>query len=138
MQIAAEPKALISFEQACDYIRKLDLNYIAEAMCAEQYPLPRWIMSDALVCLQQYKNFLILSKKYLPKFLVPTKYIDEFWHNHILYTKNYFEDCKNIFGHYLHHEPSSPSDDPNKLIENYAMTKQLYFEEFGQPLELIL
>jgi hypothetical protein len=138
MQATVESTNRISFDQACDYIRKLDLNYIAESMCAEQYPLPRWIMSDALLCLQQYKNFLILAKKHFPKFLVPTKYIDEFWHNHILYTKNYFEDCKNIFGHYLHHEPTSPSEDPAKLIDGYLMTKQLYLEEFNQPLELVI
>ncbi|VVC76521.1 hypothetical protein AQUSIP_18360 [Aquicella siphonis] len=126
----------VSLEEARCYIDALDLTYIAESMCAPHYPLPRWTHADAVQCCQLYKNFLFLLKKYLPMPLVPTREIDEFWHNHILYTRNYFHDCEKIFGHYLHHEPASPTDDGQALISNFLETKKLYLEEFGQPLVL--
>jgi hypothetical protein len=126
----------ISLDEARRYIDQLDLSYIVEAMCAPHYPLPRWTLSDANHCCRLYKNFLYLFKKHLPFPLVPTREIDEFWHNHILYTQQYFRDCENIFGHYLHHAPASPADNPQQLIDNFQVTKRLYLEEFNQPLVL--
>jgi hypothetical protein len=126
-----------SLEQARSYLDSLDLNYIVDAMCADSYALPRWLKADAQHCCQLYKNFLWLQKKYAPQAMVPTREIDEFWHNHILFTKNYFDDCLQLFGYYLHHEPSTPSDDPNVLIEQFLITKELYLSEFSQALTLI-
>jgi len=126
----------ISLSSARAYIDKLDLDYIVEFMCSERYPLPRWSLSDATHCCQLYKNFLFLSKKHLPEFLVPTREIDEFWHNHILYTKNYFRDSLAIFGHYLHHDPASPEDNAELLVNGFLKTKQYYLKEFKQPLEI--
>lgn len=127
----------VNIENARAYIDQLDLHYIAECMCSPSYPLPRWEMQEAMHCLKLYKNFLFLQKKHYPDMLVPSREIDEFWHNHILYTKNYFQDCLNIFGHYLHHEPASPNEDSSILIKDYLKTKQFYLDEFGIPLELI-
>ena len=31
--------------------------------------------------------------------------VDEFWHQHILDTRKYRDDCENIFGHYMDHTP---------------------------------
>lgn len=116
------------------YLASLDLDYVINAMCSEHYPLPRWQRIDAERCCQQYKNFLWLHKKYAAKSLVPTREIDEFWHNHILYTRYYVRDCLAIFGHYLHHEPQDPTDDPTVLLEQYVQTKQWYLNEFGENL----
>lgn len=128
----------ISLEEARRYINELDLDYIVQAMCAPTYPLPQWSLVDAIHCSKLYKNFLILQKKHLPESIVPTRQIDEFWHAHILYTKQYFHDCMNIFGHYLHHQPAAPGDDDEKLLRDYLKTKQLYLEEFKQSLDLIV
>lgn len=126
----------ISLVQAKAYLQQLDLSYIAKAMCSTDYPLPRWTLSDALHCCAIYKNFLFLQKKHFPAFLVPTKEIDEYWHNHILHTRKYFLDCLHIFGHYLHHEPVTEADNDNIdiLVKNYVNTKKLYLAEFKQPM----
>lgn len=126
----------VSVAAAQDYLAKLDLVYIVEYMTSERYPLPRWTEDEAIRCVQQYKNFLLLIKKNKGEFLVPTRHVDEVWHNHVLYTKKYFHDCLNIFGHYLHHDPAMPGDDPQTLIENYKKTKELYLREFHQPFNL--
>lgn len=31
--------------------------------------------------------------------------VDEIWHQHILHTKQYGEDCQLIFGRFVHHAP---------------------------------
>lgn len=122
---------------AREYIDNLDLEYIVEAMCSPNYPLPRWTKDDAQKCCRLYKDFLILKKIHRGVPLVPTREIDEFWHNHILYTKEYVNDCMKIFGHYLHHQPASPTENPDEMVKAYLKTKQLYLDEFKRPLSLI-
>lgn len=123
--------------EAREYIEQLDLDYIIDAMCSPNYPLPRWTEDDARKCCRLYKDFLILKKIHRHQALVPTREIDEFWHNHILYTKEYVTDCMKIFGHYLHHQPASPQEDLEEMVKAYLKTKQLYFDEFKRPLALI-
>jgi hypothetical protein len=131
------PTPATSLVSARAYIDALDLGYLIEYMCSTRYPLPRWSLSDATHCCQLYKNFLFLFKKHLPEFLVPTREIDEFWHNHILYTKNYFRDTSAIFGHYLHHDPASPNENAAVLVEGFLKTKTYYLAEFKEPLEIL-
>ena len=128
---------VVTLEQARNYLNNLDLSYIVSSMCAESYSLPRWTLSDANYCAQLYKNFLLLIKKHQPEAMVPTREIDEFWHNHILNTKKYYQDSLQIFGHYLHHEPASMDDDPEQLIADFQQTKKYYQNEFGVPLILL-
>ena len=47
---------------------------------------------------QEYKRFLALKYFYPKETLVPNKLVDEFWHAHILDTRNYHMDCLKIFG----------------------------------------
>jgi len=126
---------VINEEQAIQYLDQLDLSYIVDVMCSPDYPLPRWTLSEARRASQLYKNFLLLQKKHSKTPLVPTRQIDEFWHNHILYTKNYSRDCMKIFGYYLHHEPASKTEDTDQLVNNFLKTKQLYLETFQSNIE---
>jgi hypothetical protein len=127
----------VSLTDARTYIEQLNLDYIVETMCSASYPLPRWTLSDAEHCCRLYKNFLLLQKIHFTEHLVPTREMDEFWHNHILHTNQYITDCLNIFGRYLHHTPFSPSDNKQDLINRYQKTKDYYFEEFKIPIDLI-
>lgn len=126
-----------SLEEARAYIEQLDLTYLVDSMCAENYPLPRWTRDDALKCAALYKNFLLLFKAYPKERLVPTREIDEFWHNHILYTKQYHSDCQRVFGHYLHHQPALPTDDHSVLVNDFLTTQQLYFAMFKKHMTII-
>ena len=118
------------------YLDRLNLQYIVDIMCSNEYALPRWTRSDANHCSHLYKRWLLLLKmnSTMIQSFVPTREIDEFWHNHILHTQNYFTDCFSIFGFYLHHVPSSPEDNVNTLTSNYQKTKEYYFEAFGESL----
>lgn len=76
-----------------------------------------------------YKQFLYLCAKYNEEKLVPTGLIDKFWHEHILSTRKYQQDCENLFGGMLHHEPALPSQEPS--LEQIIRTKDLFDREFG-------
>ncbi|AKP72715.2 hypothetical protein Psal006b_00584 [Piscirickettsia salmonis] len=123
-----------------DYINKLDLDYICYAMCSEFYPLPQWQWQSVKICEKLYKRFLYLLVKYRgKKSLVPTKEIDEFWHNHILYTERYMADCQALVGGYIHHHPADPEhDDLDALANAFEVTQELYLKEFGEPLQILL
>ena len=57
--------------------------------------------------------------------------VDEVWHTFILFTRDYMSFCEEVFGHYLHHQPSLPSqplgDGPRQLFV------EAYRSEFGEP-----
>lgn len=77
------------------------------------------------VC-EEYKKFLFLAKTNPTANLVPSLMIDEVWHDHILHTKQYANDCNQIFGSYMHHLPSI-----NEEGEDISETFQLYRNVFG-------
>lgn len=112
-----------------EFIQRLDLNYIIVRMIDKK----SWSPVDAEATVRKYKNFLILKIIYPQLSCVPTSEIDEIWHEHILHTKNYMRDCEQIFGHFLHHNPSDGSDDDKELLAAlYNKTKQLYEEHFQE------
>ncbi len=114
------------------YLDSVDLTYLIDVMCGDDYCLPRWTRAEAALGVKHYKQFLWLHKKYPDQSLVPTRQVDELWHNHILFTRCYARDCLNIFGHYLHHEPTPLGADPDILVNDYLATKALYQQEFGE------
>lgn len=129
--------ALASLINQETYWRELDLQYLADQVCDENYPLAQWKPDLAAKGLLLYKRFLWLCLKYPDSALVPTKDMDEFWHNHILHTRRYFKDCQNLFGRYLHHIPSDPNGDFDELKKGFALLEKLYSEEFNEPLEVL-
>lgn len=123
---------------AKSYLANMDLSYVIEFMCSDRYPLASWEVDDAKYLEMLYKRFLWLMIKYPERSFVPTKVIDEFWHNHILYTKKYHHDCDSLAGKYLHHTPSDPEqeDESEELSTNFELTQKLYEQEFGEALEV--
>jgi len=123
--------------KAINYINDLDLSYLVRKITDQNYFLPRWTEEDALLGLRLYKNFLILSRKYPDEIFVPSKEIDEFWHNHILATRQYHQDCEAIFGYYYHHDPMNLQNneaDPQELVALFEKTQTFYFKEFDEYL----
>src|ERR1700722_4186350 len=125
-----------TLEKAIAYIKALDLSHLVKKITHKNYFLPRWTEEDALFGIHLYKNFLILLRKYPKKTFVPTREIDEIWHNHILATKQYHQDSQAVFGYYYHHDPTDPDDNEmhEKLVTLFEQTKIFYFKEFGEHL----
>ncbi len=83
----------------------------------------------------EYRKFLSLKKWYPKVSFVPSKLVDKFWHEHILDTKSYFEDCNKVFGYFVHHYPYFGiygDDDQSNLQTAFDVTVQLYEERFGR------
>jgi hypothetical protein len=84
----------------------------------------------------EYRKFLALHVAFPGTDIVPCKLVDEMWHQHILDTRAYVEDCEAIFGGYLHHFPyfgMRGDDDARALHDAYADTLERYREAFGEP-----
>lgn len=127
-------KIAVSLEEAKDHIDQLDFTNIINKMVSHH----GWRKKDATTLSLIYKNYLYLNKKYGDEgMLPPSEEIDEFWHNHILDTKQYIQDCKKIFGGYLDHYPYFGIDDKtdlNDLNKAFAKTQSLYLKEFGSEI----
>ena len=81
-----------------------------------------------------YRRFLKLCAKYPDAPIVPTEEVDEFWHLHILDTQRYGEDCEQIFGAMLHHDPyigMVPGEDQVRHRALADASQVLTAQEFG-------
>jgi hypothetical protein len=82
----------------------------------------------------EYKKFLALKRSYPEKEIVPNKQVDLFWHQHILDTQKYAEDCETVFGYFMHHFPyfgMKDEQDMQNLINAFDETKELYAFHFA-------
>ena len=57
--------------------------------------------------------------------------VDEVWHAHILFTKDYHQACLALCGHFVHHTPTSDEEQAHGN-RHYANTLSLYQATFGQ------
>jgi hypothetical protein len=86
----------------------------------------------------EYRKFLALHLALPDAEIVPCRLVDEFWHQHILDTHAYHQDCDAIFGSYLHHFPyfgMGDEADAQALHDAYAETLDHYRAAFGEPPE---
>lgn len=84
----------------------------------------------------EYRKFLALHLAHPDDEIVPCKLVDQMWHQHILDTAAYREDCEAIFGRYLDHFPyfgMRGEDDARALHDAYADTLERYRAAFGEP-----
>lgn len=81
----------------------------------------------------EYKRFMALKRSYPDKEIVPHHNVDIFWHQHILDTAKYAEDCDALFGYFLHHYPyfgMNGEQDAQNLSDAFEETKRLYKKHF--------
>lgn len=125
----------LSIDEAKKYIYAIDFTPIIHKMVHHL----NGRRSEVEKACELYRNFLFLQKKYGDKHMLPpSEEIDEFWHNHILDTAKYRQDCEIIFGRYLDHYPYFGIDektDLNDLDNAFKMTQELHLKEFGYIIE---
>lgn len=131
----AVPFSLITPAQQDDHparekIRNLDLEPIKYKLVKEH----AWTLEKADAVEKLYKTYLLLFALHPDGMYVPTHDIDEMWHSHILDTRKYMEDCRDIFGYYLHHYPYlglMGDEDAQKAEEQFAATRRLFITVGG-------
>ena len=121
-----------SLEDAKKYIDAINFSMVIDKIVKTK----RWKRKDVLKICELYKHFLFLKKKYdqNDEKLSPSLEIDEFWHNHIMDTKKYRNDCDQIFGFYLDHYPYIGMDGKTTQADaarSFERTQELHHKEFG-------
>lgn len=127
-----------TLEESKAYIYSIDFSMIINKMVKHL----GWSEKEGRALCAVYRNFLFLNRKYLNQYgqLPPSEELDEFWHNHILDTSKYRQDCEKIFGNYFDHYPYFGIDEKSNLDDlqnSFEMMKNLYKEEFGEEFPKI-
>jgi hypothetical protein len=96
--------------QAIDFIMSCPLDPIRERLVRKQ------ILSEEIVdqAISEYRKFLVLARLGYGPLEMFSKQVDEVWHAHILFTRDYAEFCQIAFGRFLHHQPNSSSAKKSK------------------------
>lgn len=91
-----------------------------------------WTANFAKEAINEYKKFIFLCC--IQDFEVtPSDTVDQVWHLHLTYTKNYWFDlCKNTIKKEIHHNPTKGGDfEKHRFRKNYEYTLKLYEDTFG-------
>jgi hypothetical protein len=84
----------------------------------------------------EYRKFLAMRLARPEANIVPCKIVDEMWHQHILDTIAYRNDCDAIFGRFMDHFPyfgMRGPEDAQDLADAYDETLECYRDAFGEP-----
>ncbi len=73
----------------------------------------------------EYRQYMALCRSNPGEKVMPTRLGDAVWHQHIVNTRQYVQDCRDYLGYYLHHQPTTPSED---IIE---ASHRMFGEHFG-------
>lgn len=120
-----------------------DTIFIDDIMCLDFTMIKRklqdkeegkgWPMEECEQIEIDYKYFLALKRRYPEKDIVPHRNLDSFWHQHILDTQKYHDDCILIFGYFVHHFPyfgMNGQVDAQNLSDAFEETKKLHKRHF--------
>lgn len=94
----------------------------------------RWTPALTLRALEEYRCFLVLAATGgVP--VTPSKLVDEVWHLHLTFTRDYWERLTPLLPAPLHHEPAGGQPgDAAHYANQYLSTLDLYADTFGiQP-----
>ncbi|MCU0526497.1 MAG: glycine-rich domain-containing protein-like [Elainella sp. Prado103] len=124
------------FARFLQKVQNLNLRPIAYQLTQSRSGL-QWSPAQAAKAITRYIAFLYLVDRYPHLQLVPTREIDEVWHQHILDTTKYAEDCQILFGRFIHHFPylgTRGEADRQALLKAYAITLVLFRKHFGSQM----
>jgi hypothetical protein len=89
-----------------------------------------WTVSQSHEAAVHYRRFLYLLAAHPREMITPwSADLDLLWHEHILDTRRYGEDCRRIFGRFIHHDPHV-ADDPDRTELARRRTDEVFRSEF--------
>lgn len=125
-EIVAQPRILAPWESPRSAF--LDYEYLHERL-REEYGWDEAHVHGALV---EYLRFMQLLAESPKMELVASSDVDLVWHEHLLDSKNYEADCKNLWGRFLHHRRARSHVEIEAIPMSYAHTKIEYRRRFNQ------
>lgn len=89
---------------------------------------------EAALVFEDTKKFLYLCAT-SPEPMIPTKAIDEGWHNFILFTEDYAHFCESFLGRFVHHRPTPPDSRREQTqLRYFAQTLSFARQQFPEGL----
>ena len=135
LYVAAGAAGVMPINVAMARVNKLVLTAVSKKLQASD---PEKWTDETVNCVeQQYKRFLGLHLAHPGESFVPNALLDEYWHQHILFTQKYAADCAELFGGMLHHDPLFGLRDEEERRENQAgfeRLRSMWEFYFGEPL----
>lgn len=131
-----EPVIFAENQTFPEKLKSLELGQIARKLMHSIHGLG-WTRQQVARAIANYKRFLYLLYLYPSSAIVPTQEIDEVWHQHILDTRKYAEDCQWLFGYFVHHYPyfGIGSEAEQDVLESaFTHTQFLFVKHFGIDL----
>lgn len=135
LMVTATPTQITPDEALALLEERLDLSNVrmklADPREGKGYDLARLDVME-----REYRKFLALHLAYPEMAVVPCEPVDEMWHQHILDTAAYRDDCDAIFGRFLDHYPyfgMRDEADARDLDAAYERTVECYVDAFGEP-----
>ena len=91
-----------------------------------------WTLDFARRAIDEYRRFCFLAC-ISPHEVTPSDAVDEVWHLHLCYTRDYWKQfCPQVLGRALHHGPTQGGREESwRYREQYATTIALYEDYFG-------
>lgn len=92
-----------------------------------------WSLAEAERVIEEYKRFCFLAVT-AGHPVTPSDQVDQVWHLHLTYTRDYWERFCPLLGSPLHHGPTAGgSDEQHRYFTQYAETLRSYERVFGSP-----
>jgi hypothetical protein len=93
-----------------------------------------WTLAEARAAIDAYRRFCFLAAV-SPSPVTPSEAIDEVWHQHLIYSRDYWDVwCGQVLRKALHHDPTPGGPDAQRRYRlQYAQTLALYEQFFGPP-----
>jgi len=123
------------FEEAMVLVKDLDFTLAIKKLQTEN--AGGWTEDRAIKAVEGYKRYLAITKALDGFQLVPNADIDEIWHYHLMDTRRYEKDCREIFGGFLHHYPYYgllDEENEKNWKENQVTSNNIWNELFNEEL----
>jgi hypothetical protein len=93
-----------------------------------------WGLAEARAAIDAYRRFCFLAAV-SPSPVTPSEAVDEVWHQHLIYSRDYWDVwCGQVLGKPLHHDPTPGGPEAQRCYRlQYAQTLALYEQFFGPP-----
>ena len=92
-----------------------------------------WRRDHAERVIEEYRRFCFLAAT-LPNPVTPSDAVDQVWHLHLTYSRDYWQRFCPLLGRALHHGPTEGgADEHARFFVQYAETLRGYEAAFGTP-----
>ena len=97
-----------------------------------------WTLAEARAAVDAYRRFCFLAVV-SPTPMTPSEAVDEVWHQHLTYSRDYWDVwCAQVLRKTLHHDPTPGGPEAQQSYRRmYAQTLALHEAFFGPPDALL-